>query len=116
MAVNRWIEHVKNYAQKNNISYSCALSLPDCKNTYKKVDKKKSGLMKKREFLKKIAGWGDEFIRDHKKLFNKMDEDELYTYRRKFNLSGKEFKNYIQDKAPEIYKQLIITKHKKPEE
>lgn len=23
--VNRWIEHVKNYAQKNNISYMCAL-------------------------------------------------------------------------------------------
>ena len=39
--INPWIEHIKNYAKKNNITYGCALSLPDCKNTYKKKSEKK---------------------------------------------------------------------------
>ena len=33
---NAWIEHVKKYAKDNNLSYACALSTPDCKNTYNK--------------------------------------------------------------------------------
>ena len=31
---NKWIEHVRKYAKDNNISYACALSTPECKNTY----------------------------------------------------------------------------------
>jgi hypothetical protein len=33
---NAWIEHIKKYAKDNNLSYGCALSTPECKNTYKK--------------------------------------------------------------------------------
>ena len=33
---NPWIEHIKKYAKDNNISYGCALSTPECKNTYRK--------------------------------------------------------------------------------
>ena len=40
--INPWIEHIKAYAKKNNITYGCALSLPDCKNTYKKKSEKKA--------------------------------------------------------------------------
>ena len=41
---NAWIEHVKKYAKDNNLSYACALSTPDCKNTYNKpsTSKKKT--------------------------------------------------------------------------
>ena len=39
---NPWIDHIKAYAKKNNITYGCALSLPDCKNTYKKKSEKKA--------------------------------------------------------------------------
>ena len=35
---NPWIEHVKKYSQKHNISYGCAISHPDCKNSYVRVD------------------------------------------------------------------------------
>lgn len=31
---NSWIEHVKKYAKDNNISYACALSMPEVKKTY----------------------------------------------------------------------------------
>jgi hypothetical protein len=34
---NPWIEHVKKYAQKKNMSYSQALKDPKVKQTYKKV-------------------------------------------------------------------------------
>ena len=34
---NPWVEHVKKYAKDNNLSYGCALSTPECKNTYKKA-------------------------------------------------------------------------------
>ena len=38
--VNKWIEHVKEFSKKHNISYACALSHPDLKNDYQKVIKK----------------------------------------------------------------------------
>lgn len=33
---NSWIEHVKMYSKKNNISYKNALKHPDCKSSYVK--------------------------------------------------------------------------------
>ena len=29
-----WIQHIKNFAKKNNVSYGCALSMPECKKEY----------------------------------------------------------------------------------
>jgi hypothetical protein len=37
---NSWIEHIKEYAKNNNLSYACALSTPECKNTYSKTSSK----------------------------------------------------------------------------
>jgi len=37
--VNKWIEHIKEYSKKNNISYSCALSLKECKDEYNNKNK-----------------------------------------------------------------------------
>ena len=33
--VNPWIQHIKNYASKNNLTYGCALSDPKCRDAYK---------------------------------------------------------------------------------
>ena len=33
---NAWVEHIKKYAKDNILSYVCALSTPECKNTYVK--------------------------------------------------------------------------------
>ena len=42
---NKWIDHVKKYAQEHNLTYACALSQPDIKNkkSYKIKQKTKSG-------------------------------------------------------------------------
>ncbi len=37
---NPWVEHIKKYAKDNNLSYGCALSTPECKNTYRKPSSK----------------------------------------------------------------------------
>lgn len=34
--MNKWIQHVKAYAKKHNISYMMALKDPKCKSSYKK--------------------------------------------------------------------------------
>jgi hypothetical protein len=39
---NAWVEHIKKYAKKNNLSYSCAMTMPDCKNSYKKTKESKT--------------------------------------------------------------------------
>jgi len=35
MSTNKWIEHVKDFAKKNSVSYGCAISMPECKASYK---------------------------------------------------------------------------------
>jgi hypothetical protein len=37
---NAWVEHIKKYAKDNIVSYGCALSMPDCKESYKNNKKK----------------------------------------------------------------------------
>ena len=39
--MNPWILHVKNYAQRNDLSYGCALSTPECKEEYQQNKKPK---------------------------------------------------------------------------
>ena len=36
---NPWIEHVKDFAKRNNVSYGCAISMSECKSSYAKTDK-----------------------------------------------------------------------------
>ena len=54
MGNNKWINHVKNYANEHNLTYGCALSQPDIKNNYEKVIKKtrKQQVKEKLEIMK----------------------------------------------------------------
>jgi len=36
-----WVKHVRNYAEKHNLSYMCAQTTPDCKASYIKPEKNK---------------------------------------------------------------------------
>jgi hypothetical protein len=29
---NAWVEHIKQFAKDNNVSFGCALSMPECKD------------------------------------------------------------------------------------
>jgi len=53
---NRWVDHVKSFAAQNNLSYACALSTPDCKETYRA----KYGVTKKLTKKQNIEKMGAE--------------------------------------------------------
>ena len=42
--MSRWIQHIKDFAAKNNLSYGCALSNPECSRTYRATKEKQVGL------------------------------------------------------------------------
>jgi 16S rRNA G966 N2-methylase RsmD len=46
---NAWVTHVKKFAANNNVSYSCAISMPECKQSYKKEPTKVSTIKEKEE-------------------------------------------------------------------
>ena len=52
---NSWITHIKAYAQKNNLSYACALSNPECRSTYKKQKGLKEKPVKEKPVKEKQA-------------------------------------------------------------
>ena len=53
---NRWVDHVKQFAADNNLSYGCALSKPECKETYRA----KYGVTKKLTKKQNIEKMGAE--------------------------------------------------------
>ena len=44
---NQWIDFIKDYAKKNNLSYSCAMSQPAAKQEYQEKYKNKTESEKK---------------------------------------------------------------------
>ena len=53
---NRWVDHVKSFAAQNNLSYACALSTPECKDSYRA----KYGVSKKLTKKQNIEKMGAE--------------------------------------------------------
>jgi hypothetical protein len=41
--VNRWVQHVKQFARDNNMAYGCALADPKCSQTYRS-DRARAGM------------------------------------------------------------------------
>ena len=52
---NQWVSHVKEFAADNNLSYGCALSKPECKETYRAKYGVSKKLSKKDNILKMEA-------------------------------------------------------------
>ena len=50
---NAWVNHVKQYAAANKLSYGCALSMSECKASYKsKKEPKKDSKTKESKEIK----------------------------------------------------------------
>jgi len=99
---NNWIAHVKAFAAKNNISYACAVSMPECKATYvkevvvKPVKEKKT--KKEKKETKKI------------KIINKniLEAVALTPKKRKIIIKKK------PEEVPVVTKPIKIIKSEKP--
>ena len=72
MVNNKWINHVKNYANENNLSYACALSQPNVKTNYEKVIKK-TRRQQVKEKLEIMKYQNIEFLKN--RIKNMSDDD-----------------------------------------
>ena len=109
---NRWIQHVREYAKENNISYACAVS--HASKTYTRTtndDKKHAEQLKTNEGLKM-------HMKRMRKQYNegKDDDYQLNILKMKFNRFNNIVKNYIQKNDPTLYDALSIVQKQTPTE
>ena len=109
---NRWIQHVREYAKENNISYACAVS--HASKTYTRTtkdDKKLDEQLKTNEGLKM-------HMKRMRKQYNegKDDDYQLNILKMKFNRFNNIVKNYIQKNDPTLYDALSIVPKQTPTE
>lgn len=100
---NKWIEHVKSFAKKNNLSYSCALSHPNLKDGYVKVIKKS----KKEINDEKVKIMIDQNIELLKNTIKDMDPDDKPRIRMKVNGYNKQVQDGLREKYPKYWNKLM---------
>ena len=103
MGNNKWINHVKNYANENNISYGCALSQPNVKTNYEKVIKK----TRKQQVKEKLEIMKYQYIEFLKNKIKNMSDDDIPIIRMKFNSYNKEIRDGVKEKYPKYYEKLF---------
>ena len=101
--VNKWVEHVKEFSKKHNISYACALSHPDLKKEYQPVVKKT--YKQKREEKEQII-----FTQLKNNILSKiknMTEDDKPLIKMKFNSLNNSIKEDIKNNHSKYYNKLF---------
>lgn len=100
---NKWIEHVKEFSKKHNISYACALSHPDLKNDYQKVIKK--SYKEKQEEKQKIIF--DQLKYNILSKIKNMTEDDKPLIKMKYNSLNNSIKEDIKNNHSKYYNKLF---------
>jgi len=81
---SKWIEHIKDFASRNNLSYGCALSDPRCKEEYHKNKPQKLTSKEKKE----VAGMeAEESTGDINRKLYKKEENKKRTVALKSKLN-----------------------------
>ena len=101
--VNKWIEHVKEFSKKHNISYACALSHPNLKNDYQKVIKK--SYKEKQEEKQKIIF--NQLKNNMLSKIKNMTEDDKPLIKMKFNSLNNSIKEDIKNNHSKYYNKLF---------
>ena len=96
---NPWIKHVKKYASDHNISYGCAISHPDCKNTYVRQDPIEKKQKQKELDTRIMTGIS-------KDLISKMN-NQLPLAKSRFKQTSPAFKQFFKTNHPEEYNKLF---------
>jgi hypothetical protein len=105
---NKWILHIKKWAKNNNKSYACAVSDPECKNSYNKpIQKEKQNINKQK--VNKL----EYDLKLEREIKNK--QKELKLKKEKEVKPKKETKKEIQKKEKEIRYKLLLDEMKQKE-
>mgnify|MGYP003137953608 CR=1 FL=1 len=114
--MTRWTDFVKEYAQKNNISYGCALSDPEMKKQYyekfpkkskEQIRKEKKAEEDEREkvMVKRIAiAFKKKYIKPFLENGDKMDLSLGLTKYKRFSQA---VRDYIEQKMPNVHKIIM---------
>lgn len=99
---NKWIQHVKQYASDNNISYACALTHPDIKKGYNKTEIINETTNKKINMNQLVIKPTEyEIIRDELKKYKFVVyiifKNKSFKFAFKFNGDKKELKNELKN-------------------
>ena len=104
---NKWIEHVKQYAKDNSLSYACALTNKDMAQSYVKIDKK----TKKQKMEEKDEEMMNFVARSLKNRIKNMNDGEKASMKMKFNSTNKRVKEIFQSKYSKYYNKLFSLKN-----
>lgn len=100
---NKWIEHVKAFSKKHNISYACALSHYDLKREYQPVIKKT--YKQKREEKEKVIF--DQLKYNILSKIKNMTEDDKPLIKMKYNNLHNSIKEDIKNNHSKYYSKLF---------
>ena len=96
---NSWITHVKEYAEKNNLTYACSLSQPDIKNGYEPVKK-----ISKKQVLEDRNK--TSILNSFVKRVKEMSDENKPIVLMKYNSLSSELKDLFESKYPNLTKKL----------
>ena len=94
MSTNKWILHVKKYAEENNISYACAITDHKCKELYNpvvKLTKKEKEVVNQKIFMEQYPR---AFLQKLVNIKQKPNEEKVLL-QNKFNRFTQELKDKI---------------------
>ena len=96
---NRWIEHVRQYAKDNNVSYACALSDKNVSKNYTKSEKK-TKTQKEDQMINFIAN-------GLKNKIKHMQDDDKPVLKMKFNATNSRVQELFRNKYSKYYNKLF---------
>jgi hypothetical protein len=100
---HKWIDHVRDFSKKHNISYACALSHPDLKKEYVPVVKKSH--KEKQDEKKRITiNQMTHYLINRIKTMN---DDDKPLIKMKFNSYSTEIQNNIKNNYSKYYNKLF---------
>ena len=104
---NRWIEFVRNYSEKNNISWNCAICEIKEKGLYKPLNKQQQ----KEEEKRKEEILADQILRRSIKSFVKRfteikNHNDFYDLKNSFFNRSKTFTDKVQKISPNFYRRI----------
>ena len=98
---NPWIDHVKQYAKDNNVSYACTIS--EAKASYVKISKDDKKEMEKIKDDKQRKAIVKKLVVDFK---NAEGPEDMQRIKTKYKRFSKGLKDFIKENSPKLYSKL----------
>jgi len=105
--MSNWTNFVKEFARKHNVSYGCAMAMPECSIEYKKLHpkkptKKQSKKAVNTELLEKYPAYAEEKQRKREVESMGMEDEDIYPTIENPTIKDIELKTYLAKTGEEL--------------